>query len=105
MFDDDARFESTFPAELKRLLLYDIRTRAAYLKLRGGKDQIGGYHYSSQGWDPRDRKLARASELLLQVDGCGPISWGDLGTACFFVPTEDLAALRFDRVLYHWDCT
>lgn len=32
------------------------------------------------------------------------ICWGDAGEACFLITKDDLAARRFDRVLYNWDC-
>ncbi len=105
MPDDDARFDR-LPAGARELILYDIPVRKLYLEHMRPHDQIGGYHYSQQGWDPRRPYMEPdESELLLQIDGCGPISWGDLGTACFFVRRADLAARRFDRVLYYWDCT
>ena len=51
------------------------------------------------------------SEVLLQMgfvhDGAGGIDicWGDAGEACFLISKEDLAARRFDRVAYNWDCS
>lgn len=32
------------------------------------------------------------------------IEWGDAGEACFLISKADLAARKFDRVAYNWDC-
>ncbi|MFQ6546330.1 YwqG family protein [Aestuariibius sp. 2305UL40-4] len=51
------------------------------------------------------------SEVLLQLgfvyDEAEEIEicWGDAGEACFLISKEDLAARRFDRVAYNWDCS
>ena len=50
------------------------------------------------------------SEVLLQMgflqtkDRKIEVCWGDAGEACFLITKEDLAAKRFDRMIYSWDC-
>lgn len=70
--------------------------------------QLFGYPSFTQ-FDVRD---ARSKEvLLLQIGsewrGNGSpfeIMWGDAGIGNFFIAPEDLAAKRFDRLRYNWDC-
>lgn len=51
------------------------------------------------------------TEVLLQMgfvynkDRDIEVCWGDAGEACFLITKEDLAARRFDRVAYSWDCS
>ena len=73
-----------------------------------------GYPCFVQG-DPRPAD-SRYDTLLLQIDSyygqktCPESSpqrfvlWGDSGVGNFFINREDLAAKRFDRVYYTWDC-
>lgn len=108
--DADAAFAELYESRLVDLVLYDRASRVEYMQLfapHGHKSQVGGYHYSSNGFDPRLPEWTRdgRSELLLQLDGCADISWGDLGSANFFILRDDLARRDFSRVLYHWDCT
>lgn len=50
------------------------------------------------------------SEVLFQMgylhskDRKIEVCWGDAGEACFLITKDDLAARRFDRVIYSWDC-
>lgn len=81
----------------------------------GNKNKMGGYHYSQNNQDPRYKWLGgnsfspyfenEESILLIQFDGCDVFSWGDGGTACFFIKKQDLENLDFSNVIYHWDCT
>ena len=73
----------------------------------GTRDQLGGYHDSSNDMDPRrGRPGWEDSVLLLQLDGVtGVYSWGDAGSARIFIRVADLAAHDFSRVLCHWDST
>ncbi|MCY1055625.1 YwqG family protein [Nannocystis sp. SCPEA4] len=108
--DADASFAARYDPALVRLVLYDRAARAEYMRVfaeHGDKNQLGGYHYSSNGIDPRPLEWTRdgRSELLLQIDGCSEISFGDLGSANFFILRDDLKRRDFSRVLYHWDCT
>lgn len=111
MMDCDFRLEAHYSTELIRRFCHDIPFRKQLLALRGPHGelhQMGGYHYSSNGQDPRrddPRFTNQDSELLVQIDGCGPIMWGDVGTACFFIRADHLARGDFSEVLYHWDCT
>lgn len=65
--------------------------------------KLGGYAFFTQT-DPRDPAVPM--QLLFQMDSDSDIDtmWGDMGIANFFIRQEDLLALRFDRVLYNWDC-
>ena len=65
--------------------------------------KLGGYAFFTQ-YDPRDPAVPM--QLLFQMDSDSDIDtmWGDMGIANFFIRQEDLKALRFDRVLYNWDC-
>lgn len=82
-----------------------------YIDGKGHK--LGGYPSFTQ-WDPRERlheKDKDTYELLFQMDsqtkpiGKGySILWGDVGIANFFIKTNDLKKLKFDKVLYNWDC-
>ena len=73
-----------------------------------------GYPYFVQE-DPRTPDTPYDT-LLFQLDSCfaskahpdsAPercVIWGDAGVGNFFIRGEDLAAERFDRVYYTWDC-
>lgn len=65
--------------------------------------KIGGYAHFAQE-DPR--KLEDPYLLLCQFDTDNDIEsmWGDMGTAHFFIKEEDLKALNFNNVWFHWDC-
>lgn len=65
--------------------------------------KMGGYAFFTQA-DPRDP--AAELSLLFQLDSDNKMDcmWGDMGIANFFIAPDDLKALRFDRVLYNWDC-
>ena len=79
--------------------------------------KIGGYAYFTQS-DPRSYNSLRYNEalgldllerpkwiLLLQLDSDHEeMMWGDCGVANWFIQEKDLKSLRFDRVLYNWDC-
>ena len=60
-----------------------------------------GYPYFTQ-YDPRDGQPG--PRLLLQIDTDEQIMWGDVGVANFFIEPAELAAQRFDRLRYNWDC-
>ncbi|AEE50943.1 YwqG family protein [Haliscomenobacter hydrossis] len=66
--------------------------------------KLGGYAFFTQ-YDPRN--AAKPMQLLFQLDSDSDIEsmWGDMGIANFFIYPEDLKNLRFDRVLYNWDCS
>ncbi|MDO4696916.1 MAG: YwqG family protein [Neisseria sp.] len=69
--------------------------------------QLFGYPSFTQ-FDVRDADSKEV--LLLQIGseyddgGLSGIMWGDAGIGNFFIAPEDLAAKRFDRLRYHWDC-
>ncbi|MCA9707114.1 MAG: DUF1963 domain-containing protein [Myxococcales bacterium] len=71
-----------------------------------GRNKIGGYHYSQNGQDPRDGLPTWEDGVLLaQFQDYEGLSWGDGGSAQFFIRAEDLAALDFSDLLFHWDST
>lgn len=71
--------------------------------LRSQGHKLGGYAYFTQD-DPR--LTSDPMMLLLQLDSDEgmDLMWGDMGVGHFFIRSADLAELRFDRVLYDWDC-
>lgn len=71
-----------------------------------GKNKIGGYHYSQNDQDPRHgRRGWEDSMLLVQFCDFGALSWGDGGSAQFFIKRKDLERLHFGDLLFHWDST
>jgi uncharacterized protein YwqG len=66
----------------------------------GDGHKVGGYPWFTQA-DPRhaDTEL----RLLLQLDSDDEIMWGDSGVGNVFIRESDLAASRFDRVMFTWD--
>ena len=43
--------------------------------------------------------------LLFQLDSdFNFVHWGDLGVGNFFIKSDDLKKLKFNDVLYNWDC-
>jgi uncharacterized protein YwqG len=71
-----------------------------------GRNKIGGYHYSQNGQDPR-KSLPdwEDSLLLVQLQDYDQLSWGDCGSAQFFIKRKDLEHLNFNDLLFHWDST
>jgi uncharacterized protein YwqG len=71
-----------------------------------GMNKIGGYHYSQNNQDPR-KSLSewKDSLLLVQFQNYENLSWGDVGSAQFFIRKEDLENLNFQNLLFHWDST
>ena len=69
----------------------------------------GGYPDFIQ-YDIRDEG-APETEVLLQQghhydrDRAWEVCWGDAGEATFLLSPADLAARRFENVLYNWDCS
>jgi uncharacterized protein YwqG len=64
--------------------------------------KLGGYPDFAQD-DPRSPE--ENLELLFQLDSDYDIQcmWGDVGVGNFFIRPEELEALDFSRVYYHWD--
>ncbi|MFV5992196.1 YwqG family protein [Streptomyces sp. NPDC056231] len=86
--------------------------------------QIGGHPHSVQNpveieiaeavldgevpWDdPRLSKEAAAWVLLAQFDSddAADMMWGDAGALYWLIRPEDLAARRFDRTMFTWQCS
>jgi uncharacterized protein YwqG len=104
---DSSSFEKQFSEDFFSDLgdaEWDARDEYVELNPLGGH-QVGGYPHFTQD-DPRYDELAECDVLLFQMDSdaANGIQWGDMGVANFFVRPDDLAAGRFDRVLYNWDC-
>ncbi|SHN36073.1 YwqG family protein [Chitinophaga sp. CF418] len=71
-----------------------------------GRNKIGGYHFSQNGQDPRGTLPEwKDSLLLVQFQDYERLSWGDLGSAQFFIKRKDLEELNFQDLLFHWDST
>lgn len=71
-----------------------------------GRNKISGYHYSQNGRDPRaSRPDWQDSLLLVQFQNYADLSWGDGGSAQFFIKKKDLEELNFQDLLFHWDST
>ena len=71
-----------------------------------GRNKLGGYHFSQNHRDPRTELEAwHDSVLLVQFQDYGVLSWGDGGSAQFFIKTHDLENRDFSDLLFHWDST
>ncbi|SFE42607.1 Uncharacterized protein YwqG [Chitinophaga sp. CF118] len=112
----DFRFEEVLPYEtvfknnhhvwVDYLKLTDHRYSKQDIELGYGKNKIGGYHYSQNCQDPRRlRPDWQDSFLLVQFQNYEDLSWGDGGSAQFFIRKEDLENLNFQDLLFHWDST
>ncbi|MEU2610473.1 YwqG family protein [Micromonospora sp. NPDC007271] len=97
--------------------------RRALFDLCGAGHQLGGYAYPIQGeveyevaqavlggnvkWeDPALRDEAVKWVLLAQFDSddAANMMWGDCGMLYWLIRPEDLAARRFDRATFTWQC-
>jgi uncharacterized protein YwqG len=111
----DFKFEEIYSKELVEILHYNQDVIPSYNTLLNGvckngiynRNKMGGYHYSQNLQDGRQCAWEdEESLLLIQFDGSfNPFCWGDLGPANFFIKKNDLKALDFSDVIYHWDCT
>lgn len=102
----DYRFDQAFPEDFLAQFGDDQEEIMDFFYELGSKasgHKLGGYAFFTQ-YDPREP--AENLQLLFQLDSDNKIDcmWGDMGIANFFISPEDLKALRFDRVLYNWDC-
>ncbi len=103
---EDMAFEQIFEKSPYEFFeQFDKEVKEEYIKLappHGHK--IGGYAHFTQE-DPRFWDEAYENyQLLLQIDSQDEsIRWGDRGIGNFFIKPEDLQALDFSKVLYHWD--
>ncbi len=72
-----------------------------------GRNKIGGYHYSQNAFDPRGLlgEEWENSLLMFQFQDYENLSWGDAGSAQFFIKKCDLINLDFSNMLFHWDST
>jgi len=71
-----------------------------------GRNKIGGYHYSQNALDPRASMPEwKDSILLAQFQDYASLSWGDCGSAQFFIKRKDLEHLNFNDLLFHWSST
>jgi uncharacterized protein YwqG len=111
----DFRFEEVLPyavisgsnrSWMDYLNLTDFRYSKQDTEPGYGMNKIGGYHSSQNNRDPR-RSLPewKDSLLLVQFQNYGSLSWGDAGSAQFFIREKDLKNLNFQNLLFHWDST
>lgn len=102
----DYRFADAFEEHtgMSFLSLPEPASNLVMRRFDGAGHKVGGYPYFTQ-YDPRDIN-SDCDVLLLQIDSNEKegIMWGDCGVANFFISAEDLAACRFDNLLYNWDC-
>ncbi len=70
---------------------------------RSAGHKIGGYAYFTQD-DPRSPSDPMLLLFQMDSDEMMDLQWGDMGIGHFFIREADLAARRFDRVQYSWDC-
>ena len=102
----DVHFERLIPdaAALKRSALSAITKKFQHPSGFGRWHRLGGYASFVQE-DPRKEDTADYIQLL-QLDSYDPwgLKFGDGGLAHFFIHPDDLAARRFDNMLYCWDC-
>ena len=97
--------ESGFALHRAYLQVSDHRYRDAK-DIGRGRNKLGGHHYSQNAADPRAGLEAwRDSVLLVQFQDYSRLSWGDGGSAQFFIKTADLEARDFSDLLFHWDST
>ncbi|MEC3981245.1 YwqG family protein [Amycolatopsis sp. H20-H5] len=54
--------------------------------------------------DPRLGAEAARWILLAQIESDGDLMWGDAGALYWLIKPEDLAARRFDKALFTWQC-
>lgn len=102
----DRRFEVLPGADgLKAKARDQLHARWRNPQQFGGNHRLGGYADFVQGEDPRKGDTEGYVHLLSldSYDEWG-FMFGDGGLAHFFIAPEDLAACRFDRMLWFWDC-
>ena len=54
--------------------------------------------------DEKQKEFPNYNKLLLQIDSCDEFMWGDGGQVNIFINSEDLKNLKFDKVLWNFDC-
>ena len=83
-----------------------LQAKASQLYVGGHPDFVQ-QDFRSPGADP---DYTPYTEVLFQMgfiprgDNGIEVCWGDAGEATFLITKEDLAARRFDRIAYNWDC-
>lgn len=50
------------------------------------------------------KEFSKFNTLLLQIDSCDEFTWGDGGQINIFINSKDLKNLKFDKVLWNFDC-
>ena len=103
-FDDEARLSGfNLCRDYLRITHHRFRTHE---DVGRGRNKVSGYHYSQNENDPRhDRPGWEDSLLLVQFQDYDELSWGDCGSAQFFIKRADLLARDFSDLLFHWDST
>jgi len=102
----DRRFEALAgAADLKPKARQQLHAKWRNPQQWGGNHRLGGYAEFVQGEDPR-RGDTESFVQLLSLDSYDEwgFLFGDGGLAHFFIDPDDLAACRFDRMLWFWDC-
>ena len=65
---------------------------------------LGGHPDFTQADVREDPRYREHTEVLLQVSVSDAVMFGDSGEASFLIRPADLAAGRFERAVYTWDC-
>lgn len=66
---------------------------------------VGGYPVFTQGDFRAPGKSDALDRVLIRFTSADGLVWGDVGEAVFLIARDDLIARRFDRAVFHWDCT
>ena len=80
---------------------FDDKCSEQIYNLNNGEGhKLLGYPFFTQS-DPRHNNY---NTLLLQLDSCKDIMWGDCGVGNFFIDENKLKELDFSDVFFTWDC-
>lgn len=102
---DDAQFIEQLGEDFwKRFGDERWKIQADYRKYaQASGHKLGGYPHFPQE-DPREPGQTPFLLLQLDSDAHTGLTWGDRGTAHFFVGEGDLVGLDFSGVFYSWSC-
>ena len=85
-------FDETLTADKTSIIYY------------GGHPDFTQNDFRNVDDDPNYTEVLLQLGFLVDRERDAEICWGDAGEACFLITKDDLAAKRFDRVAYNWDC-
>ncbi|WP_099220936.1 YwqG family protein [Listeria costaricensis] len=109
LVDRNTQFDASYKEQATCVLLGELDEKEIK-QVFGMGSHCGGYPFFTQ-YDPRyTNDLKVYDQLLFQLDSIifkgieAEVMWGDMGVGNFFIKPEDLAARKFDDVLFSWDC-